>query len=265
MPLFLLEALAEGSPVATDLPGCRETSSRTRLLRAAGDAARFAARHRSLLRDERRCRAIARSRRPRQPGRSVATAGPPRRAPRAQERHRLAPDASTARCDPPERPHSPPRVRTRRGRAGLAASAPLVHERPLADEEEPRAERRIDESAARMYVSGSFVRETRGPSARRARRARRRSFAAPAGRRGTGSGGRRALAVPRPLAQREGRLGFAHAVEDARSRRGASKLDVPPRLVARLVEVAEVEALGRVDDGIAAREARDRACFAACA
>ena len=53
MPLFLLEALAEGVPaVATDLPGCREASGGAALYVPAGDPAALAAQVTRVLRDE---------------------------------------------------------------------------------------------------------------------------------------------------------------------------------------------------------------------
>lgn len=53
MPIFLLEALAEGVPaVATDLPGCRDASGDAALYAPAGDAEAMAAAIERLLRDD---------------------------------------------------------------------------------------------------------------------------------------------------------------------------------------------------------------------
>ncbi len=68
LPVFLLEALAEGIPaVATDLPGCREASGDAALYVPPGDAAALAAAVTRLLRNERQHRDLARAARARAP------------------------------------------------------------------------------------------------------------------------------------------------------------------------------------------------------
>lgn len=68
MPLFLLEALAEGVPaVATDLPGCREASGDAALYVPPGDDAALADAVTRLLRDDALRRRMSRSAKERAP------------------------------------------------------------------------------------------------------------------------------------------------------------------------------------------------------
>ena len=68
MPIFLLEALAEGVPaVATDLPGCRDASGDAALYAAAGDADAMAAAITRLLSDAATHAALSQAARARAP------------------------------------------------------------------------------------------------------------------------------------------------------------------------------------------------------
>ena len=68
MPLFLLEALAEGVPaVATDLAGCREASGDAAVYVPPGDPAALAEAVSGLLRDKSRHRKMSKTARERAP------------------------------------------------------------------------------------------------------------------------------------------------------------------------------------------------------